>query len=124
MWQVRLGQFFAINDRAAMFKSNRFAGHAYNAFHEHDTRAGHADAHDIPTLRFGMTIGQPVYKIDSPVPISGEHAVALDANRQDDISENEELEKNETEYRKNECSDERSLRIPPNQHDAQPTRGR
>lgn len=120
--KVRFLDSLTVYHQEAAFKSNGFTGQPYDAFHEHHARSGHANSHNIAALWRGMAIREAVHEINSAIVIGGEHAVSLDADREDDEFENEKFEETETKNCEHSRADERAFWVPPHERNTQPGR--
>src|SRR5205085_12654037 len=108
-------QDFSIDQNTPFVKSNRFAGHRYDPFQEHDAGSRESNAHDVPPPGLMEKISLPIEEIDPVLLIGGQHAAALDPNGQQDKFEN-----NETAHHQNENANEGALWLAANQHSTDP----
>src|SRR5579862_1131078 len=125
MLEIRLLDFFAVDEQPAVRESHRLARQTHDPLQQHLMLARHPDGHHIAALRVRVPISQFVYEIASTIVVSGEHAVPLHAHLPHDVLKKEEFEKHEANRSQNCRADERSFRITPDDndlYDAKPAR--
>ena len=71
-------------------EAHAFSGPRDDAFHEHNARTRKLDGDHIAAFGFGAEISQAIDEVDSMILVGGQHAAALDPNRQQHEFENDE----------------------------------